>query len=80
MHLYKSFFFAKCPYFFTFLLSNNVPSKSLLSVRGTKDPVSNGGCSNLGAREKDFQKSMYRKKESFDPKMMVFSKKKKVFN
>ena len=61
----------------------NVPSKNLLSVRGTKGRVSSGGYSNLGAREKNFQKSMYRKKESFDlvvhfflPKSRCFLKKK----
>ena len=32
----------------------NVPSKSLLNVRGMKGRVSSGGYSNLGARGKDF--------------------------
>ena len=41
-------------------LINNVPSKSLLSVKGR---VSSGGYSNLGTRGKDFQKLMFSKKE-----------------
>ena len=46
-----------------FILMSNVPSKSLLSVRGMKGRVSNGGYSNLGTRGKDFQKLMFSKKE-----------------
>ena len=38
----------------------NVPSKSLLSVRGMKGRVSSGGYSNLGTRDKDFQKPMFK--------------------
>ena len=36
------------------LIITNVPSKSLISVRGMKGRVSNGGYSNLGTRSKDF--------------------------
>ena len=43
----------------------NVPSKSLLSVRGMKGRVSSGGYSNLGARGKGFQKLMFSKKKEF---------------
>ena len=43
--------------------ATNVPSKSLLSVRGMKGRVSTGGYSNLGTRGMDFQKLMFRKKE-----------------
>ena len=44
------------------MVTANVPSKSLLSVRGMKGRVSSGGYSNLGARDKNFQKSMFSKK------------------
>ena len=53
----------------------NVPSKSLLNVRGMKGRVSNGRDSNLGTRGKDFQKLIFSKKLS-SPKVKVFSKKK----
>ena len=45
------------------LVISNVPSKSLLSVRGMKGRVSSGGYLNLGTRGKDFQKLMFSKKE-----------------
>ena len=45
------------------MVLSNVPSKSLLSVRGMKAHVSSGGYSNLGTRGKDFQKLMFSKKE-----------------
>ena len=53
----------------------NIPNKIICS----------GGYSNLGALVKDFQKFMSLKKRTlilaftFSPKLMVFSKKKKVF-
>ena len=44
-------------------VETNVPSKSLLSVRGMKGRVSSGGYSNSGTRGKDFQKLMFSKKK-----------------
>ena len=66
------------------MLAPNVPSESLLSVRGMKGRASSGEYSNLGIRDEDFQKSMFSKKRKrvlissalFSPKLMVFSKKK----
>ena len=42
--------------------TNNIPSMSLLSVRGMKGRVSSGGYSNLETRGKDIQKLMFSKK------------------
>ena len=50
-------------------VTTNVPSKSLLNVRGMKGRVSSGGYSNLGTRGKEIL--------VFSPKIKVFSKKKK---
>ena len=50
-------------------LESNVPSKSLLSVRGMKGRVSSGGYLNLGTQGKEVL--------VFSPKIKVFSKKKK---
>ena len=47
----------------------NVPSKTLLSVRGIKGRVSSGGYSNLETRDKEVL--------VFSPEIKVFSKKKR---
>ena len=57
-------------------VTRNVPSNSLLSVRGMKGRVSSGGYSNLGTRGKDCQKLMFSKKE----KEFCFGKEVVFFN